>query len=399
MILHNPQLHLLITLLNAITTKGNHNTHAVLKHLFFTPVQGHTIITATDLDLQLYWPIPNSGSGKQPSTTVNAAQQPQPLQTPSSCPIPWFLKIARTIKPGDHLEIRHDRHHLCLYPSRSPSARSPEPAIDIKECPAFTTQHFTHGGWLSHATLEKAVSAIPFISTDETRHVLNGIHITTDGHIVATDGRKLAHAHTRGTQLPRDIILPTRMIKAFTALANGTVEGTGILYGPEHVRMQCWLSNTDHVSEQILAQHSGCYLRATLITGNYPNWRQVIPASFDTILDITPEFLAILQVTLARAKDKNTTTVTFELQANGTIIAAIRASTNPGNIDLIDPTPAGTHIISTQQPLFTTCYNATFLLCCLQFSGLRLHCQDERSTATGGTPDSAQTVLMPMRLN
>lgn len=381
MTLHHPQLRLLISLLNSLTTKSGKTSLACLGHLFFTPTPGHTVISATDLDLQLYWPVPLHGS-----------DSPLPQQT--SCPIDWFLKMAAAVRTGGHLELRHTGQHLCALPSTSPSARSPEPFLPIKDAPPFTTTDFTHGGWLSHPTLEKAVAAMPFISTDETRHVLQGILITATGHLVATDGRKLAHAPTRGTQLPRDIILPTRMIKAFEALANGTVTASGINHEPEHLRMQCWLSNTENVAQQLLAYHSGCYLRARLIEGQYPNWQQVLPKNFTTLIDISPEFLAILKVTLARASNKKLTQVLFDLQANGTVTARICES----NTDLIDPCAAGTHSISADQPLFACCWNAPYLLACLQFSGLRLYAIDSISPFRSGDPSAAQTVLMPMRV-
>lgn len=378
------ETRLLISLLNALTTKSGKTTIACLGHIFFTPTPGHTLISATDLDLQFYWPLPLNGES---------------LAHPVSCPIDWFLKMAATVRTGAQwLELRTDGKHLSAYPSNGPSSRSPEYSIPLRDAVPFTTEGFTRGGWLSHPTLEKAVSAIPFISTDETRYVLQGIHITTDGHLVATDGRKLAHAPTRGTQLPEDIILPTRMIKAFEALANGTIQNGMHLDGPEHLRMQCWLTGPDKVKPTLLACHSGCYLKATLIDGNYPNWRQVLPNSFTTLIDVSPEFLAILKVTLSRAPNKKLTQVLFDLQANGTVTASIYESAGKDRTDLIDPCAAGTHTISADQPLFQCAWNAQFLLACLNFSGLRLYATDGISPFRSGDPSAAQTVLMPMRV-
>ncbi len=391
--LHHPEIRLLSALLNALTTKSGKTTLACLGHVFFTPVSGHTLISASDLDLDFYWPVPLISSVSLPVPNSTAGF---PLSAPASCPIDWFLKIASAVRTGGHLELCTDGRFLSAYPSQGPSARSPEPSIPIADAPPFSTSGFSSGGWLSHATLERAAQAFPFISTDETRHVLQGAFITAAGHVVATDGRKLAHSPTRGTQLPRDLILPTRMIKAFEALANGTVDGSAILHGPEHLRMQCWLSSEDAVAQRLLAMHSGCYLRARLIEGNYPNWRQVIPTGFNVMLDIDPEFLAILKITLARAERKKEARVVLDLQPNGTLTAAIRY--DKAGSDLIDPVPAGTHTRSPDQPLFAACYNAVFLLHCLTFSGLRLYAIDEISPLRSGDPDSAQTILMPYRL-
>lgn len=377
--LRHAQLRLLCQLLSALEVRNA--SLACLRHVYFTPMGAHTIITATDLDVQFYWPVP----------LLDA-----PLPESTSCPIAWFLKLADEVKPGGHLELRPDRSVLCLYPSNGPSARSPERSLPIKDAPPFSTLQFTRGGWLSHPTMEKAVQSIPFISTDVTRHVINGVHITTEGHLVATDGRRLAHSPTRGTTLPRDIIMPTRAIKAFEALANGTVENSGITYGPEHLRMQCWLTEEDAGVPQLLALHSGCYLRTRLIDGVYPNWKMVIPGDFSTMVDIDPEFIAVLKVAMARSARREYLRVVLVLEPGGTVTASVRYDKEGS--DVIDPVKAGTHTISPSQPLFRSAWNAAYLLHCLQFSGTRLYCIDDRSPLRSGNPGEAETVLMPLRL-
>src|SRR6059058_5054651 len=105
------------------------------------------------------------------------------------------------------------------------------------------------------------------ISTDETRYVLNGILFSFKENkltMVATDGRRLALVDLE-VEFPRsdevEIIVPT---KAVTELSR--------LVGEDgQVRMS--------VSEnQVAFEVGNTLLVSKLVEGNYPNYRQVIPA-------------------------------------------------------------------------------------------------------------------------
>lgn len=373
--LHPTQIRLLTALLQGLSTasKGGHSTLACLRHLFLTPTGTHVVLSATDLDLSIHWPLAGD------------------LEKPVSCPLDWFLKMCRGIRPGGHLELKAEGAGLSAYPSTAPSARSPEPSISLAEMPAFTTEGYNRGGWLSYATLEKAVQSMPFISTDQTRYVLNGTFISRDGEVVATDGRRLAHSPTPLTLLPEDMILPVKLIKPLAALANGRIEGAEIHHEPADCRLPVWFNGT-----HLLAMHSGAYVQCRLIDGNYPNWRQVIPTDFTSIADLSAEFLAVLTATLARSPDKKQTTVRLDL-ADGKVNASIHCGSKDGSPELIDPVQAGTCILGGEP--FVCAFNAAYLLDCLRFSGLRLRLTNEISPLCGGDSAHAETVLMPMRVN
>lgn len=105
------------------------------------------------------------------------------------------------------------------------------------------------------------------ISTDETRYVLNGILCSFKNNsltLVATDGRRLAMVDHE-LEFPEDqeteIIVPTKAI----------VELQRLLADAGEVEIR--------VSEnQISFELNGYLLTSKLIEGNYPNFRQVIPA-------------------------------------------------------------------------------------------------------------------------
>jgi len=105
------------------------------------------------------------------------------------------------------------------------------------------------------------------ISTDETRYVLNGILCCFKDNnltLVATDGRRLAMVDHE-LEIPGDqeteMIVPTKAV----------VELQRLLSDAGEVLIQ--------VSEsQVAFELNGYLLTSKLIEGNYPNFRQVIPA-------------------------------------------------------------------------------------------------------------------------
>ncbi len=110
------------------------------------------------------------------------------------------------------------------------------------------------------------------ISTDETRFVLNGIFFSLKDHkitMVATDGRRLALVDEE-VDIPAEsdgeFIVPTKAINELTRLLT-----TG---GEVEVKF------TDNQAAFALRDEKGSsvLIISKLIEGNYPNYRQVIPA-------------------------------------------------------------------------------------------------------------------------
>lgn len=357
-----------------------------LHHLYFTPVGPHLVLNASDLDFHLHWPLPIASFDS--------------LKRPASCPIDWFVKIAKSVRKDGHLELRlsDDGHTLCAYPSTGPSARSPELSLPIADMPGFSTEGFTRGGWLSHPTLEHIIAAKDFISQDQTRYVLNGSLITSTGHCVATDGRRLIHRATAGTVLPEDIILPPQYFAPLLELSDGelTENGCGRQFGPGDAgrRLAVWLPANG--ADKMLVQSGSLLLTLKLIDGNFPNWRQVIPGGSNALVDLDPAFLDTLKTTLSRSPDRKNTQVTFQLDSDG--ITRANISTSSG-IQLVDAHfPAGKHRSGVADPI-RICFNANILLPALQTTAPRLHLIDEISPGRTGDPLTGEAVLMPMRVN
>ncbi len=121
------------------------------------------------------------------------------------------------------------------------------------------------------------------VSTDESRHVLNGINIVITPDrltLVATDGRRLALVEEEiegGT--PAAFIVPNKAVVELQRLlqSNGEVE---IRLGDTHV-------------EFTLPQEGGeaIVLHSKLVEGNYPNYKQVIPGESKERITLVKEEL------------------------------------------------------------------------------------------------------------
>jgi DNA polymerase-3 subunit beta len=144
------------------------------------------------------------------------------------------------------------------------------------------------------------------VSTDETRYVLNGIFFSLKDHkltMVATDGRRLAFVDKEvdGERGQGDFIVPAKAVNELTRLLQdkGTVE---IRYSENQAAFA--LSDDQGGSVLVVTK---------LIEGNYPNYRQVIPAeSKERIALIREEFLHALRRTEIMTSEKaNSVKMTF----------------------------------------------------------------------------------------
>ncbi len=125
-------------------------------------------------------------------------------------------------------------------------------------------------------TMESLAIVAGCASNDVTRYVLNGVHFNPDngGQVVATDGRRLACAPA--------VVPPT----PFT-LPSGTVDVLGhpaFTGNDVHVRM--W---TVDEGEWISIRAGNHHLVSKRIEGDFPNYRQVIPAYTPELATFSPE--------------------------------------------------------------------------------------------------------------
>jgi DNA polymerase-3 subunit beta len=238
---------------------------------------------------------------------------------------------------------------------------------------------FTIGQQLLRDALKKTSYAI---STDETRYVLNGILFSFKENkltLVATDGRRLALVDLE-VEFPRsqevDIIVPA---KAVTEL--------GRLLGDEgEVRLS--------VDEnQIAFQIGDTLLASKLIEGNYPNYRQVIPAEAKERVTLERELFlnAVHRVSLLSSEKSNSVKLVFT--KNNIEIAANTPDVGEAKESLA---------VAYKGREFSIAFNPEFLqapLRVLSNDEVYLDLIDEMSPGVIKIQSPFLYVLMPMRIS
>jgi len=152
--------------------------------------------------------------------------------------------------------------------------------------------------------LKKALSKVSYASsTDETRHVLNGILLSLRGGlltIAGTDGRRLALVEKSldGDSFPEgDVILPPKLVGELERIIDDQAD----------------------VNVKLSEARAGFSMPDALITsklveGTYPNYRQVIPGSFTHSLALPRERFATVLNRVAMVVSESSAAVKVKLE-------------------------------------------------------------------------------------
>lgn len=220
------------------------------------------------------------------------------------------------------------------------------------------------------------------ISTDETRYVLNGILCAFKDNkltMVATDGRRLAHVDLDLELTPEQetsVIVPAKAIAELARLLRDE--------GDLHVQLG---------TNQVAFELNGTLLVSKLIEGNYPNYRQVIPAEAKERVSLEREtFLnAVKRVALLTSEKSNSVKLIFtknnlDIAANSPEIGEAKESlpVKYGGRDL------------------TIAFNPDFLMAPLRHltdDEVHLELIDEMSPGVVKVNTPFLYVLMPMRIS
>lgn len=174
------------------------------------------------------------------------------------------------------------------------------PEEEFPPLPAFDNARVFH---LKLSALTDAIKKTQYaISTDETRYVLNGIFFSFRDEkltMVATDGRRLALVDLE-VEFPRsdeiDIIVPTKCVTELTRLGTADTD----------VKMSV-------TENQVSFEVGGTLLVSKLIEGNYPNYKQVIPAEAKERVVLERELFhtAVRRVSLLASEKSNSVKLVF----------------------------------------------------------------------------------------
>jgi DNA polymerase-3 subunit beta len=171
-------------------------------------------------------------------------------------------EIKFDVQEGNKVELKSGRDRLNV---------TGLPKSDYPVLPEFDQEKAIE---MPRETLRELIKKTVFsASTDETRYVLNGIHVIAENGkliAVATDGRRLSYIQRplADKKLKIKIILPTKAVQEVLHLVSD----------------EKGAKETIHVSfteNQASFTDGKTVVLSRLIEGHFPNFEQVLPKSFD----------------------------------------------------------------------------------------------------------------------
>ncbi len=236
---------------NVVSTR---TTLPILSNVLLRAENDRLELTATDLDVTISCGV--EAKVKKPGA--------------STVPVKKLFGIVRELTNSE-IDIEVDDKNLCSI--RSGSSFYKINGLSADEFPPLQKFKEDKKVVLPQETLKAMMKKTSFaISTDESRYVLNGIFLSLKEHkmtMVATDGRRLALVDEELDVAPQnhgEFIVPAKTVNELNRLLQdrGEVE---IRYAEN----QASFTLKDEKQSSVL-------IITKLIEGNYPNYRQVIPA-------------------------------------------------------------------------------------------------------------------------
>src|ERR1700690_3216416 len=235
------------------------NTIPILANVLIKAERGKLSMKATDLDLEVI-------------DSVAAEVSPGGATT---VPAHMFYEIVRKLPEGSQIVIEGsgDRAVLSLRAGRSRFTLQTLPESDF---PDLAAGEMSHSFKLAAGDLKRLIDKTQFaISTEETRHYLNGIYFHPAGtasaptlRAVATDGHRLAQLDLplpEGASGMPGIIVPRKTVGEVQRLIGGN--SGGVLVELSQGKIRFTLANV--------------VLTSKLIDGTFPDYGRVIPVGND----------------------------------------------------------------------------------------------------------------------
>ncbi len=271
---------------NVVSTR---TTLPILSNVLLRADNGKLELTATDLDVTIACAV-EAKVKKAGATTV---------------PVKRLFGIVRELANLD-IDLEVDEKHNCTV--RSGSSFYKINGLSADEFPPLQKFKEDKKVVLPQETLRGMMRKTSFaISTDESRYVLNGNFISLKDHkmtMVATDGRRLALVDEEidvSESSQGEFIVPAKAVNELNRLLSdkGEVE-------LRYVENQASFTLKDDKGSSIL-------IVTKLIEGNYPNYRQVIPAETkERIQLVREEFLhALRRAEIMTSEKSNSVKLTF----------------------------------------------------------------------------------------
>lgn len=212
--------------------------------------------------------------------------------TPGAITIPAkLLSDFVSSLPSGTVELKVTDNHLSVTSGRYSSVVNGVAADDFPELPTIDEKS-SQSYKIAVADFKQAVSqTIITASSDSTRPVLTGVFWRTiDGNIylAATDGYRLSERKLMPLKGELASIIPASTLQEVLRTLHDDIDDIELLFDDTQVRFR--MDNTEITSR--------------LIDGNYPDYRQLIPASSESVVTInTAEFIRITKIAGLFARD------------------------------------------------------------------------------------------------
>jgi DNA polymerase-3 subunit beta len=238
----------------AVATRS---TLPITANVLLATDKGRLKLAATDLDISISsWvgaKIDEEGATTVPSRLIGDFVSQLPAATVS-------------------LEVPERSRQMKLECARNESTIN---VMDAEDFPRLTS--ITEGVSIELETkaLRRAIERVEFAAaSDDSRPVLTGIHVKTDGTrltFASADGFRLAVSDITLAKAPSEnieIIIPARALRELGRLIGEVTEPVEMRINPQRTQVLFAITDTEMVAQ--------------LIQGTFPNYSQLIPAEYNT---------------------------------------------------------------------------------------------------------------------
>jgi DNA polymerase-3 subunit beta len=272
------------------------STHSILQNLLLEASDGRVQITSTDLEVGFITSIPATIE-IEGDITVYAKK---------------LLELVRKFNPCNLIFQLEENNKIVIY-SNDPGIKAVVhingvPRIDFPEIPKpVTEKYFELPQKYFKMMLKKTLHAI---SNEETRYFLNGCYFQKEANflkLVSTDGRRLSYIHKDYPINEPDfgVIIPKKILNELLRIL-GDEGNIKIAVG----------------EKQIFFDFNNVYFVSNLIDGTFPNYKQVIPDSYEIRLTLdTQEFLTKIERVSPMA-DTKSSQIVIRLRENLLMLTA-----------------------------------------------------------------------------
>lgn len=323
-------------------------------------------LTGTDLEIEVV-AAAKVGTAEEGALTIPARK---------------LFDICRAL-PGDaELEIKQEGERIVVRSGRSRFSLLTLPVVDF---PAVEVGNWEVTFKLPEETLKRLLERTQFcMAHQDVRYYLNGLLLELEGarlRVVATDGHRMGLSEfvlAGAIDGERQVIVPRKGVVEMTRFLSNTVDDTVVRVSNNHLQI-----GTGEVT-----------LTAKLIDGRFPDYSQVIPATYQKAMRVDR---AVLREALARAA----------ILANEKY-RGVRFSIEPGNLTITAHNPEQEEAqelvpIEYDGDEVEIGFNVNYVIDAingLQGEQVELGVNDPNSSCVLWVPNQADTryVVMPMRL-